>query len=76
VLDEGHNPGDRSVALELAMTLGDTIPIGILYKTEPRDTFGRHFREKVTDRSLSEMNPPDRDLIVEMLSNYRFGYSF
>jgi 2-oxoglutarate ferredoxin oxidoreductase subunit beta len=73
VLDDGHDPGDRSAALELAMTWGDTIPIGVLFKAGQRETFGRRFRDAVTDRPLPEIEPAGRNVFEEILSNYRFG---
>ena len=41
-IEEGHDPHDRSAALELAFTWGDRIPIGIIYKHD-RPTFESHF---------------------------------
>lgn len=70
-LGEDHDHGNPSRAMELAASWEDEIPIGVLYKTRPRDAFAGRFREEVTDRPLCGMEPVDRGVVEEYLSRFR-----
>ncbi|MBN1850456.1 MAG: 2-oxoacid ferredoxin oxidoreductase [Deltaproteobacteria bacterium] len=71
IVKEDYDPTDRSAAMELAMTWGETIPIGILYQSGPVETFGHDYRHTVTDRPLTELKPLDKGLMEKMLSEFR-----
>lgn len=71
-LGDDHDPSDRAAALSLTME-GDRMATGILYRSNPRKTFVDRFRRTVTDRPLPELEPPGRERISEILSDFRAG---
>lgn len=70
-LDEDYDPADQSRALEKAMEGGEKIPIGVLFQTSERTVFGNRFRETVTRRPLSELDPIDAGEIKRLLQKFR-----
>jgi 2-oxoglutarate ferredoxin oxidoreductase subunit beta len=70
-LGDEYDPGNPEAALEKVKEWGDRMPIGILYRTAPRQIFGDRFRRTVTDRPLFAASPVDRDRVAGMLSEFR-----
>jgi 2-oxoglutarate ferredoxin oxidoreductase subunit beta len=70
-IGDEYDPGNRDAALEKSMERGDKMPIGVIYKVEPKEVFAGRYRKAVTDRPLPELEPPDRDKILEILSGFR-----
>jgi 2-oxoglutarate/2-oxoacid ferredoxin oxidoreductase subunit beta len=68
-----YDPGNRTMALAKALEGDDGIPLGILYRTAPRKSFGSTFRETRGDSPLAEATGPGQDKIVELLSRFRSG---
>ena len=50
---------------------GEKIPIGVLFQTSERTVFGNRFRETVTKRPLSELDPIDAGEIKRLLQKFR-----
>ena len=69
-LGEDHDPGDKKAALEKALITDDTIPIGILYRTEPRSAFAHRYRSEVTEGPLAEMPAMTADQLKDVLARY------
>jgi 2-oxoglutarate ferredoxin oxidoreductase subunit beta len=69
-LDKSYDPGDRNAALEKSREWEGRIPVGIIYKTPPREVFASRFRQTVTERPLAELMPPDKEKILGHLSKY------
>jgi len=70
-LGEDHDPRDKKAALEKAQMTEETMPIGILYRTEPRTAFAHRYRAEVTDGPLAEMPAMEADHLEEVVSRYR-----
>jgi 2-oxoglutarate/2-oxoacid ferredoxin oxidoreductase subunit beta len=70
-----HDPEDVKSAMEKTKMDGKTIPIGILYRTEPTTPFGARFRSEVTDGPLAEMPPMETDKLDQILAGFRQGPS-
>lgn len=70
---DDHEPSDREAALKKAMEWGDKMPIGILYRTAPREVFASRFRKAVSDQPLSELSPTGRDEMAAFLLEFRPG---
>ena len=72
-LGEDHDPGDRNAAMEKTVMDEETIPIGILYRTEPGTLFADRYRSEVTDGPLAEMPPMAADKLDRILAGFRRG---
>jgi len=70
-LGEDHDFTDRTGALAVSVRSDEEIPIGILYKTEPKRIFGSRYREEITDRPLCAAGPPDTGKLEEFLERFR-----
>jgi len=70
-IGDDHKRDDREAALNRAGEWGDKIPIGILYKTEPREVFASRFRKAVTEEPLSRLNAMDPGDIGNLLGEFR-----
>jgi 2-oxoglutarate/2-oxoacid ferredoxin oxidoreductase subunit beta len=68
-----YDPGNRTTALAKTLEGDDGIPLGILYRTTPRKSFGSAFRETRGDSPLAEEKGPGKEKIVELLSRFRSG---
>ena len=69
-LEDDYDPEDQTAALEKVMAPGEKIPIGILYQTSPGAVFAHRFRKDVGDGPLTDMAPPDRDTMRDILSGF------
>jgi len=69
-LGEDHDPGDKKAALEKAQMTEETMPIGILYRTDPRTSFGHNYRSEVTDGPLTQMPSMEANQLEETLSRF------
>jgi len=69
-LGQEHDSGSRQAAMDLVMGPQDRIPIGILYKAEPRGLFGGRFRRTVTDGPLYGLAPNGEETVKDILSEY------
>ncbi len=73
-LGDDYDPANKKAAMEKAlMEEEECIPIGILYQTEPRETFAHGFRAEVTDGPLAETPSMDANRLKEILSRFRAG---
>ncbi len=72
-LGNDYESGDQEGALKKAMEWDEKIPIGILYRTPPREIFATRFRKAVTDQPLPKLPPANREKMEEFLSNFRTG---
>lgn len=70
-IGDDHKTNDREAALNRAGEWGDKIPIGILYKTDPREVFASRFRKAVTEEPLSRLNAMDPGDIGNLLGEFR-----
>ena len=70
-IGDDYDPGNRDAALERSMEWGEKMPIGVIYKAEPKEVFADRYRKAVTDRPLPELQPPDREKMLEVLSEFR-----
>jgi 2-oxoglutarate ferredoxin oxidoreductase subunit beta len=70
-LEDDYDPSDRVAALEKSAEWQDRMPIGVIYRTEPRKRFASRFRREVTDRPLAELTPIDGEKIARFLSDFR-----
>ncbi len=73
-LGEDHDPGDKNAALAKAIDTESEFSIGILYQTEPRDLFGHHYRDKVTDGPLAELPSLPKNQLETMISEFMPGF--
>lgn len=72
-IGDGHETNDQEAALNKAGEWGDKIPIGILYKTDPREVFASRFRKAVSEEPLSRLNAVDPGDIGSLLGEFRMG---
>jgi 2-oxoglutarate ferredoxin oxidoreductase subunit beta len=72
-LGSDYDTGDQKTALKKAMEWGDSMPIGILYRTSPREVFATRFRKAVMDQPLPKLLPTSREKMAEFLSEFRPG---
>jgi 2-oxoglutarate ferredoxin oxidoreductase subunit beta len=72
-LGEDYELSDKEAALKKAMEGGDRMPIGILYRTSPREVFASRFRKTVTDQPLAKLPLTDREKMAGLLSEFRPG---
>jgi 2-oxoglutarate/2-oxoacid ferredoxin oxidoreductase subunit beta len=70
-LGDDYDPGSREAALEKSMERGEKMPIGVIYKTPPREVFAGRFRKAVADRPLPELQPPGSKKMLELLSKFQ-----
>jgi len=70
-IGDDHKREDREAALNRAGEWGDKIPIGILYKTDPREVFASRFRKAVSEGPLSRLNAMDPGDIRNLLGEFR-----
>lgn len=70
-LGEGYDPGDREAALDKTMEWGEQMPIGVLFRSEPRELFAARFKREVTDWPLAKLKPISLKKTVEFLENFR-----
>jgi 2-oxoglutarate ferredoxin oxidoreductase subunit beta len=70
-IGEDYDSASREAALEKSMEWGEKMPIGVIYKTPPREVFAGRFRTAVGDRPLSELEPPGQEEMLELLSGFR-----
>jgi 2-oxoglutarate ferredoxin oxidoreductase subunit beta len=70
-LGADHDPGDPEAALARTREWGDRLPIGVLYRANPRPTFGSRFREEISDRPLAELPPLGAEAIEEIFAGFR-----
>lgn len=72
-MGEDHDPEDKKAAMEKTKIDEKTIPIGILYRTEPKTRFAARYRSEITDKPLAEMPPMEADKLDEILAGFRQG---
>jgi len=73
-LGEDHDPADRQKALQTVLDPGEKIPVGVLYRTDPKPVFGHRFRKAVSGgRPFADLPPLDREGAAEILSEFRAG---
>jgi len=71
-LGEDHDPADPQAALAKTREWGeDRLPIGVLYRRDPRPVFGRRFREEVADGPLADLPAVGEEVIGEFLAELR-----
>ncbi len=70
-LGEDHDPGNPEAALARTREWGDRLPIGVIYRSDPRPTFGSRFREEISDRPLAELPPLGAEAIGEIFEGFR-----
>jgi 2-oxoglutarate ferredoxin oxidoreductase subunit beta len=70
-IGDDYEPGNREAALKKAMERGEKMPIGVIYKTPPGEVFASRFRKAVSDRPLPDLQPPVREKMLELLSEFR-----
>ncbi len=70
-IGDDYDPGNRDAALEKSMEWGAKMPIGVIYKAPPGEVFASRFRKAVTDRPLPDLQPPGREKMLELLSEFR-----
>jgi len=66
-LGEDYDPSDKNAAITQALTKEEKFPIGILYQTEPKPSFGHAYRSEVADGPLAEMPSMDEKQLKEIL---------
>jgi 2-oxoglutarate ferredoxin oxidoreductase subunit beta len=66
-----YDPTDREAALDRTMEWGEKMPIGVLYRGEPREPFAARFRKEVADRPLAELKPLGREKTARFLEGFR-----
>jgi 2-oxoglutarate/2-oxoacid ferredoxin oxidoreductase subunit beta len=74
-LGDDHDTGDKIAAMEKTQMDEERIPIGILYRTEPKKLFADRYRSEVTDGPLAGMAPVDSEQVNLILSRFRPGPS-
>ena len=72
-LGDDHEVSDKEAALKKAVEWGDKMPIGILYRTSPREVFASRFRKAVTDQPLAKLSFTGREKMAGFLSEVRPG---
>ncbi len=70
-IGDDYDPSNRDAALAKSMEWGEKMPIGVIYKTPPGEVFGSRFRKAVTERALSELQPPGREKMLKLLSEFK-----
>jgi 2-oxoglutarate ferredoxin oxidoreductase subunit beta len=70
-IGDDHKRDDREAALNRAGEWGDKIPIGILYKTEPREVFASRFRKAVSEEPLSRLKAMEPGDTGHLLAEFR-----
>jgi len=71
LLDNDYDPADRKAALDTVMSSGEKIPIGVLYQGPSQKTFAHRFRNEVTERPLTTLEPPALENIEPIFSEFR-----
>jgi 2-oxoglutarate ferredoxin oxidoreductase subunit beta len=72
-LGDDYEPSDQEAALKKAMEGGEKMPIGILYRTSPRQVFASRFRKAVTDQPLANLHFTGREKMAGFLSEFKPG---
>jgi len=72
-IPEDHVPTDRNQAISLALEAPDQFPIGVLYETQERRTFGEKYRQEHGARALFMIAPIERSTIERRLEQLRVG---
>jgi 2-oxoglutarate ferredoxin oxidoreductase subunit beta len=72
-LGEDYDPGNREAAMNKVMEWGEQMPIGVLYRNEPRELFASRFKEEVGKRPFAELKPMDLEKTAEFLESFRPG---
>lgn len=70
---DDYDTGDINEALHRTMTVGERIPIGILYEGEEKNIFASRFREEITVEPLTYSPHLKREDIEKVLSEYMTG---
>lgn len=72
-LGDDHEVTDKEAALKKTVEWDDKMPIGILYRTSPREVFASRFRKAVTDQPLAKLPFTGREKMAGFLSEFRPG---
>lgn len=72
-IPENHDPTDRNKAIELASESPDRFPIGVLYETQERETFGEKHRQEHGAQALFSISPIERSTIKRKLEKLRIA---
>lgn len=70
-IPEDHDPTNRDRAITLALETADSFPIGILYETPSRETFGEAYRQAMGSGPLFELPPVDASILESRLESMR-----
>jgi 2-oxoglutarate ferredoxin oxidoreductase subunit beta len=70
-LDGDYDPSDREAALDKTMEWGEKMPIGVLYRSEPRELFAARFRREVADVPFAELKSMSREKTAGFLEGFR-----
>lgn len=70
-IGDSYDPTNRESALEKSMEWGNKVPIGIIYKVASSEIFAGRFRKAVSTRPMFEFQPPNREIIFKLLSEFR-----
>lgn len=71
-LSEGYDPHDRAAALQTALRVDYPLPLGVIYKGNPRPVFGARYREKIGDGPLAGFSPLRKEEIEARLTRMRW----
>jgi len=72
-LGDDHDTGDKTAAMEKTQMDEERIPIGILYRAEPKKLFADRYRSEITDGPLAGVPLIDSDQVNGILSRFRPG---
>lgn len=70
-LDKEYDANNRAAALEKVTTDSDRMPIGILYRSDPKPPFGQRFRDEITDRILANQDFVQAEKIGDILERFK-----
>jgi 2-oxoglutarate ferredoxin oxidoreductase subunit beta len=70
---QDYDPSDREAALEKTREWEETIAIGILYRSAPRQLFAARFRKEVAAGPLAELEPLGPKKLTQILADFRPG---
>ena len=64
---QDHDPTDRSSAIALALEVPESFPIGVLYETPARETFGEAYHQQMGDGPIFDLPRLDPEIIQSRL---------
>lgn len=70
-LGADYDPGNRRAAMETVLDATETMPVGVLYRGNPRPVFAERYRRGVSERPIIKPAAMDDSLFTGVLSRYQ-----